>query len=1036
MTPTAVPLPTHLGQPCWSTDAVERAISSIARMSPELEPYFLAAHAPIERLRDRAGAALSESDFYDRLFAHGRHNVFAVVRGDPGSGKSHLIRWLHLRCTQDIDAGRMSNVLPVLVQRRTGSLKDALTQIVEQLPAVYRRHLRQIEDAIGNLSPDRARHALAGAIQLQLVDRSDLPTTLRAVHELLLSPGSREWFIRSGSTIDRIVRQLTEESDIAQRELLPEFTPDEFRVPQRYLSNNAPKTLDLIEELEYLAEMRREAAALFNSVSRPAVKAMSGLIGTGLRDVFDAIRRELRAEGKRLVLLIEDVTVMASLDDDVLNAVEPNPDPLLCDLVAVVGMTQTGYSRLPENLTGRMTDVVQVGAETGTEWLRNPDQLARFSARYLNVARLSEDGTRAVAADRRAGGDVAHSACSGCPVRDTCHTTFGSVELDAAHVGLFPFTATALERLFGALDESVAGARKNPRGLLEHVLLPVLRDGGPALADGAFPRQKLAVQLEEPTYWSAFTAKYLGSWSSGEQARLRAFAQAWISASTPDGAAQLLEPYRQILGFREFSAGVASIERRPEAFSSHATPKREPTEDTQVTRQEPRELTGYRNTLAKWAEGGILDPDDAPRELLLGFLRRAIGWDDEVVPVRVYDKFLKNKAFVRIEDQKSRPRVGQHVALEIERSEESRRLLEALGRWKWQGSESWRFEGGQLHRRVAARWLRRHRPRVVTALRPPEGLGAEPAMEYAVRILGAVALLRRRTDLPPDRTGMLRELLRPLQGERPATLNPEDDRVVRKLWAAQPAALEMVLGAVSAPQGGTRGGILYIDPLPVLAHAGSLHRTPAMPPLDARYTDGTAFWQEPYRSLHETRDLAADIPAHFDGRRTSMLQIVARDIRSALIDANLDPEALEISIPAYCAEVNDLLEVQAQHYPRNYAEVEGRRTLYKSKAKLWAQTIASVKRVAIGEGVVGLLTADLEQIADAVDSIKAAQAFASALERDLSDSERQLVAEGDPEAFLATIRGCLADISGRRASGVVDPHQTTASAVSATTEAP
>ncbi len=1033
MTPAGVPLPTHLGQPCWSTDAAERAISSIARMSPELEPYFLAAHAPIERLRDRAGAPLSESDLYDRLFAQGRRNVFAVVRGDPGSGKSHLIRWLHLQCTNDIVAGRMSNVLPVLVQRRTGSLKDALTQIVEQLPPLYRRHLRQIEDAIGNLSPDRARHALAGAMQLQLVDRSDLPTTLSAVHELLLSPGSREWFIRSGSTIDRIVRQLMEESDITQREVLPQFTEEEFRVQQRYLSNNAAKALDLIEDLGYLAEERQRAAALFNSVSRPAVKAMSGLIGTGLRDVFDAIRRELRAEGKRLVLLIEDVTVMASLDDDVLNAVEPNPDLQLCDLLAVVGMTQTGYSRLPENLTGRMTDVVQVGAEIETEWLGNPNQLARFSARYLNVARLSEDGTRAVAGDRREGGDVAHSACSGCRVRDTCHATFGSVEFDSAHVGLFPFTATALQRLFGALDESVAGARKNPRGLLEHVLLPVLRDDGPALADRAFPRQKLAVRLEEPPYWSAFTAKYLGAWSSGEQARLRAFAQAWISASTADSAAQLLEPYRQILGFGEFSAGVAPIERRPEPVSDHTGPNRVPPDDIREIREEPRELTAYRNTLARWKQGDVLDPDDTPRELLLALLRRAIEWDDEAVPVRVYDKFLKNKAFVRIEGQRSRPRAGQHVALEIERNEESRRLLEALGRWKWQGTESWRFEGGQLHRREAAKWLRRHRSRVIAALRPPEQLGMKPAMEYAVRILGAVALLRRRADLPPDRAGVLRELLRPVQEERPETLNAEDDRIVQRLWAAQPAALEMVLGAVNAPQGRTQGGILYIDPLPVLEHAGSLQRTPAGPPLDNRYADGTAFWQEPYRPLGEASDLAADLSAQFDARRTAMLQLVARDIRLALIDANLDPEALETSIPAFCSEVNDLLEAQAQHYTRNYAEVEGRRTLYKSKAKLWAQTIASAKRVASGEGVVGLLTTDLAQIADAAGAIKAAQAFVSALERDLSESERQLVADGDPEAYLATIRGCLADLSGRHESGVADPQPT--AAVSTTKEA-
>jgi hypothetical protein len=1022
VTAPTIRLPERLGQPCWSAEAAERAISNIARMSLELEPYFLSTHAPNDRLRDQRGASVTEDDLYERLFTRGRRNIFAVVRGDPGTGKSHLIRWLHYRCTRDIDGGRLPSVLPVLVQRRTGSLKDALTQVVEQLPVAYRRHLRQVEDAIGNLSEDRARHALAGALQLQLVGNAQLPSTLSGLHELCLSPGFRDWLIRPGGVIDRIVRQLTEESDVNDRESLPQFTGDEFRLPSRYQANNAPSTIGLIEDLDYLPEAREEAAQHFNEACRPAVKAMSGLIGSGLRDVFDAIRRDLRQEDRRLIVFVEDVSVMASLDDDVLNAVEPNPDPQLCELTAVVGMTETGYKRLPENLTARMTDVVQVGADAASAWIEAPAELARFSARYLNISRLSVAGTEIVATDRLQGGDVAHSACTACPVHDSCHDTFGAVTFDAVNVGLFPFTETALHRLFRGLDERVAGARKNPRGLLEHILTPVLRDDVEALEDRAFPRQKLAVDLDEPGYWSTFAATYLGGWSAGEQARLRTLAQAWVNATASDDAAVALAPFLQPLGFRPFSASAppqttrgASSQRVTVRSRSHdETERLEPTPP--APREEPASLRDFRNAIGRWASGDVLDPDDVPRDLVLGFLRTSIAWDDEVVPIRVYDKFVKNRGHLRFEGQKSRTRAGQVVALEIERNEESRGLLEALGRWKWEGRESWAFPSGQRHRRVAARWLRSHRPRIVEALRPPADVGGESAIQVAVRVLAAVAMLRRRSDLPPDRVGVLRELLRPLPNDRPTGLNVDDERAVARLWAAHPSALDFVLSQIDAPQGGVRArGIVYIDPTPILDCAQSVHRHASAAGLDKRYTEGGAFWQGPYTALNGT-EAAADLAGHFDPRRTALLQLIARDVRPALMDAGFDPDDLEVSVPAFCAELGTLLQSQAAEFPRNYPDVESRRGAYGTKGRQWAQALAAAKRAAVAEGVVGLLSAPLGTIDEAASAIAAGHTYLGSLDRDLTASETQLIADGDPDALLESIRSALEEISKSDAS--------------------
>src|SRR3546814_8571575 len=56
--------------------------------------------------------------------------------------------------------------------------------------------------------------------------------------------------------------------------------------------------------------------------------------------------------------------------------------------------------------------------------------------------------------------------CDDCSVREGCHQTFGEVE----GIGLFPFTAASLDRLFAALNDRDSGMTwKTPRGVLQEI---------------------------------------------------------------------------------------------------------------------------------------------------------------------------------------------------------------------------------------------------------------------------------------------------------------------------------------------------------------------------------------------------------------------------------------------------------------------------------------------------------------------------------------------------------------------------------------
>ena len=63
---------------------------------------------------------------------------------------------------------KLENIVPVLVQRRNGSLKDALEQIVEQLPDKhFANFLEPISRALENISEATAREKLVSQIALE-----------------------------------------------------------------------------------------------------------------------------------------------------------------------------------------------------------------------------------------------------------------------------------------------------------------------------------------------------------------------------------------------------------------------------------------------------------------------------------------------------------------------------------------------------------------------------------------------------------------------------------------------------------------------------------------------------------------------------------------------------------------------------------------------------------------------------------------------------------------------------------------------------
>jgi hypothetical protein len=114
---------------CWTEERAHAVLRSVALANDEAE--FLAVHQPIRdfQVSTTTGRSIEASDealLADLSDPETRY-AFCVVEGEPGAGKSHLIRWLGVKWHSDDLVRRrpqsLSSMKPSKFRRRAGYSK-------------------------------------------------------------------------------------------------------------------------------------------------------------------------------------------------------------------------------------------------------------------------------------------------------------------------------------------------------------------------------------------------------------------------------------------------------------------------------------------------------------------------------------------------------------------------------------------------------------------------------------------------------------------------------------------------------------------------------------------------------------------------------------------------------------------------------------------------------------------------------------------------------------------------------------------------
>ena len=508
-----LPLPDRA---CWTT-ADARSVLRTEALSNAGE-VFLATHTPVDSFDVTGSEAATvlqhtEQGLLDSLADPARTHAFAVVQGEPGSGKSHLIRWLSARWPEGRD-------VPVLLARADASLEGSLRGLRDAIPPEYRDAIGTIDVRQQATLNGRIADFMSGLTNALAPDYFDQPPKDQAFcadfapGDILRVPEVRN----SWKAPARIVSLLAGADGMRNSESAS-FTVYEvvnlvshlravaaISSKAGRLLHRIQQELDIIEASEragvsserLLASRRVDiphSAALteaLNARRNHAIQNSLGVSADKLKETFLDLRRALRRDNRRLVILLEDITAWEGIDDSLIDVliVDATIKPDLCPQVAVVGVTPYYHAQLAGNYRQRITHDVSLGRDDGrlqdVANLRDATTRARFVAKYLAAARV---GVGALTSWRHGlasnPNEPVPNACGTCPmdVRPGCHAAFGEVD----GYGLYPFSGHAVDGFFSALkQQDGAMTWRTPRGIIQGVLVPTLTRPD-ALASRAYP---------------------------------------------------------------------------------------------------------------------------------------------------------------------------------------------------------------------------------------------------------------------------------------------------------------------------------------------------------------------------------------------------------------------------------------------------------------------------------------------------------------------------------------------------------------------
>jgi hypothetical protein len=611
---------------CWDPGAVRQVVNPFAEHISD--SLFRAVHSDwglkvspqvgksFQEIADASWADMTPPTFLADFLRDDRPHVLAVILGETGSGKSHLVHWMRLNI-------KPTKERVVLVVRKSGtSLRNIVKMIIDELPVEQQASFLETLQSAGDGTQSRADQKQQLLNDLAQVIREEvLPTDAEEIEAALASslpdlfqdPHMRKaHFLGDNTVVAEIVDHIFALSNAKdrpdQRRLFVEGDLPLGGMDFAHASRLARDAIDLIE-LDPAVHLPLAIRIINRNLDRAVARTLS-FSGDRLEELITRLRTYLKSQGQELVLLVEEFARFQGIDRALLQAITSQGDERQCKMRTAIAVSTGFIQSMAETAYMRTTHIVDMDRSAGRAEGRSVTKasLSQFTARYLNAVRLGRDGITQWS-DAAAPGESPRSKCDLCNHQTECHAIFGEVD----GYGLYPFTQQALWNAASRADASMP-ERLNPRILQNDLLVEVLDNFGPEIATGTFPPFKLLQKL-------------------GGITALPAVAQAELRNRNPQN-------YHRWAAFLELYDGtgtIANLDERlrsafevPEIPGANAAKPSQPIADKPTLEEPGRNVASKEDLLIEqWIGGQGLDQSVAGnlRLLVYSAVSNAIDWD-------------------------------------------------------------------------------------------------------------------------------------------------------------------------------------------------------------------------------------------------------------------------------------------------------------------------------------------------------------------------------------------------------------------------
>lgn len=706
---------------------LEKDVIKIDVMASE-EAEFLATHVPFSKLTVQRGGRTDarleswcEEQVYRGLVENedNEHRLIMVL-GSNGAGKSHLIRWLRARFVSSGAAERQGD--RVLFVRRLGNtFRGAISQLLDErviknadLEARLRAFVESADSQDEGLFMSTIHSNFIDQVRNDQKNNPYSAAQRRDIAAFLSDIRVRDHLMSEQGPIARFYAQIAR---AAGKVVTGEagFTPEDFLFARsliRVVVKDGSHEAKLYIANLHDDDEREQLAQYLNTFVPAVLNRCANIVQGDTREVFAALRRELRKEGRNLTILIEDFTSFRNVDSELITVLATehggaNTD--LCRVTAFVGITDGYYAQFRDNFLDRVTHIITVNEATYGE----PAFLKEFASRYLNAIFGSQDLFKVW---HRHGADPNH-----LPVGDfNPPIPWQSVLVAGRQMTLYPFNETSLLSLFGLLS------RKTPREFLR-----VLRDQMTAFIndqiDGVptrFPAPASGVTLNWriPEHGTHLDRAGL---DDRTRERARTLFCLWGTGDmyeTADNGATCIgglpEGFLQLIGVTVSGISQSGSTTPPKTTPNTITPDLQA--GTPVISPQQREHNRRKKSLEEWYQKDRpLANSDHHRLMIRQFLASAINWQAEGVPAYVFRKRMDSIIYIQGQQQEGSP---ERAMIVIERTPQHLDILRGLLEYDFRkGWGEWETSSASYYQLVLAEWVESVKPMLVKSMLTNKG---------------------------------------------------------------------------------------------------------------------------------------------------------------------------------------------------------------------------------------------------------------------------------------------------------------------------